>query len=99
MGANTITPPARIPPAASSSRPCPEWRHDQRRPDTDRPAPSGDAALIRQRIPGVEVRLYSCGEAFGYGSRARGTAGPKSDIDLLITAADAWLGAATGAVR
>ncbi len=51
----------------------------------------GMAALIRQRLPGAEVRLYSCGEAFGYGSRARGTAGPESDIDLLITAPDAWL--------
>ena len=48
-------------------------------------------AVIRQRIPGAEVRLYSCGEACGYGSRARGTAGPESDIDLLITAPDAWL--------
>jgi len=44
------------------------------------------AAEIRSVIPGAEVRLYSCGEAFGYGSRARGTAGPDSDIDLLITA-------------
>lgn len=43
----------------------------------------GMAALIRQRIPGAEVRLF--------GSRARGTAGPESDIDLLITAPDAWL--------
>ena len=51
----------------------------------------GMAAVIHQRIPGAEVRLYSCGEAFGYGSRARGTAGPESDIDLLITAPDAWI--------
>jgi len=43
----------------------------------------GMAALICQRIPGAEVRLF--------GSRARGTAGPESDIDLLITAPDAWL--------
>ena len=43
----------------------------------------GMAAVIRQRIPGAEVRLF--------GSRARGTAGPESDIDLLITAPDAWL--------
>jgi len=35
--------------------------------------------------------LYSCGEASGYGSRARGTAQPESGIDLLITAPDAWL--------
>jgi predicted nucleotidyltransferase len=41
------------------------------------------AAVIHQRIPGAEVRLF--------GSRARGTAGPESDIDLLITAPDAWL--------
>ena len=51
----------------------------------------GMAAVIQQRIPGAEVRLYSCGEACGYGSRARGTAGPESDIDLLITAPDAWM--------
>ncbi len=51
----------------------------------------GMAAVIHQRIPGAEVRLYSCGGACGYGSRARGTAGPESDIDLLITAPDAWL--------
>lgn len=43
----------------------------------------GMAAVIYQRIPGAEVRLF--------GSRARGTAGPESDIDLLITAPDAWL--------
>jgi predicted nucleotidyltransferase len=43
----------------------------------------GMAAVIHQRIPGAEVRLF--------GSRARGTAGPESDIDLLITAPDAWL--------
>jgi predicted nucleotidyltransferase len=49
------------------------------------------AAVIHGVIPGSEVRLYSCGEACGYGSRARGTAGPDSDIDLLITAPDAWL--------
>ncbi len=49
------------------------------------------AAAIRAEIPGAEVRLYSCGEAFGYGSRARGEARPDSDVDLLITAPDAWL--------
>jgi len=43
----------------------------------------GMAAVIHQRLPGAEVRLF--------GSRARGTAGPESDIDLLITAPDAWL--------
>lgn len=41
------------------------------------------AAHIRQVIPGSEVRLF--------GSRARGSAGPESDIDLLITAPDDWL--------
>jgi predicted nucleotidyltransferase len=51
----------------------------------------GMAAAIRRLIPDAEVRLYSCGEAFGYGSRARGEAGPDSDVDLLITAPDAWL--------
>ena len=49
------------------------------------------AAAIRRLIPDPVVRLYSCGEAFGYGSRARGEAGPDSDVDLLITAPDAWL--------
>jgi len=49
------------------------------------------AVVIHGVIPGSEDRLYSCGEASGYGSRARGTAGPESDIDLLITAPDAWL--------
>jgi predicted nucleotidyltransferase len=43
----------------------------------------GMAAAIRRLIPAVEVRLF--------GSRARGEAGPDSDIDLLITAPDAWL--------
>jgi len=41
------------------------------------------AAVIHGVIPGSEVRLF--------GSRARGTAGPESDIDLLITAPDSWL--------
>jgi predicted nucleotidyltransferase len=49
------------------------------------------AAEIQAAIPGAQVRLYSCGEAFGYGSRARGEAGPDSDVDLLITAPDAGL--------
>jgi predicted nucleotidyltransferase len=53
--------------------------------------PEEMAAVIHGVIPGSEVRLYSCGEACGYGSRARGTAGPDSDIDLLITLPDAWL--------
>jgi predicted nucleotidyltransferase len=41
------------------------------------------AAVIHGVIPGSEVRLF--------GSRARGIAGPDSDIDLLITAPDSWL--------
>ncbi|MFO7628375.1 MAG: nucleotidyltransferase domain-containing protein [Prochlorococcaceae cyanobacterium] len=41
------------------------------------------AAAIRQIIPSAEVRLF--------GSRALGQAGPESDVDLLITAPDAWL--------
>jgi hypothetical protein len=41
------------------------------------------AAEIRQLIPAAEVRLF--------GSRARGEARPNSDVDLLITATDAWL--------
>ena len=41
------------------------------------------AEVIHGVIPGSEVRLF--------GSRAKGTAGPESDIDLLITAPDAWL--------
>ena len=41
------------------------------------------AKRIRQAIPGSEVRLF--------GSRARGSAGPDSDIDLLITAPDDWM--------
>jgi len=44
---------------------------------------TGMAAAIRRIIPGAEVRLF--------GSRARGEAGPDSDVDLLITAPDAWL--------
>jgi predicted nucleotidyltransferase len=40
-------------------------------------------AVIHSVIPGAQVRLF--------GSRARGNAGSDSDIDLLITAPDAWL--------
>lgn len=53
------------------------------------PAAIGDdqlhamAAAIRVEIPEAEVRLF--------GSRARGEARPDSDVDLLITAPDAWL--------
>jgi uncharacterized protein len=41
------------------------------------------AAAIRRLIPAAEIRLF--------GSRARGEARPDSDVDLLITAPDAWL--------
>ena len=41
------------------------------------------ADAIRAEIPGAEVRLF--------GSRASGSARPDSDVDLLITAPDAWL--------
>ena len=44
---------------------------------------AGMAAEIRQLGPAAEVRLF--------GSRARGEARPDSDVDLLITAPDAWL--------
>lgn len=44
---------------------------------------AGMAAAIRRLITDAEVRLF--------GSRARGEAGPDSDVDLLITAPDAWL--------
>ena len=40
-------------------------------------------AEIQTAIPGAEVRLF--------GSRARGTARPDSDLDLLVTVPDAWL--------
>ena len=39
------------------------------------------AAEIQAAIPGAEVRLF--------GSRARGTARPDSDLDLLVTEPDA----------
>lgn len=41
------------------------------------------ADAIRAEIPGAEVRVF--------GSRARGEARPDSDVDLLISAPDAWL--------
>ena len=41
------------------------------------------AAAIHELIPAAEVRLF--------GSRAHGQARPDSDVDLLITAPDAWL--------
>jgi len=41
------------------------------------------ASGIAAAIPEAQVRLF--------GSRARGTARPDSDVDLLITVPDAWL--------
>jgi predicted nucleotidyltransferase len=58
-------------------------------PTTTAPAASIEdrlAAMAREIqavIPGAEVRLF--------GSWARGTARPDSDIDLLITVTDDWL--------
>ena len=43
------------------------------------------AAEIQAAIPGAEVRLF--------GSRARGTERPDSDLDLLVTVPDEWLAA------
>jgi len=40
-------------------------------------------AQIQATIPGAEVRLV--------GFRARGTARPDSDLDLLVTVPDEWL--------
>jgi len=42
------------------------------------------AAEIQAAIPGAQVRLF--------GSRARGTERPDSDLDLLVTVPDEWLG-------
>jgi predicted nucleotidyltransferase len=41
------------------------------------------AAGIAAAIPGAQIRLF--------GSRARGTSRPDSDVDLLITVPDQWL--------
>jgi predicted nucleotidyltransferase len=41
------------------------------------------AAAIAAAIPGAQIRLF--------GSRARGTFRPDSDVDLLITVPDEWL--------
>lgn len=40
-------------------------------------------AEIQAAIPGAQVRLF--------GSHARGTERPDSDLDLLVTVPDAWL--------
>jgi predicted nucleotidyltransferase len=37
-----------------------------------------------QRVQPEGLWLYSCGEACGYGSWARGTASRRSDVDLLV---------------
>lgn len=47
------------------------------------PRISAVAAGIAAIIPGAQVRLF--------GSRAKGTARPDSDVDLLITVPDPWL--------
>lgn len=47
------------------------------------PRISAVAAGIAAAIPEAQVRLF--------GSRARGTARPDSDVDLLITVPDPWL--------
>ena len=47
------------------------------------PRISAVAASIAAAIPEAQVRLF--------GSRARGTARPDSDVDLLITVPDPWL--------
>ena len=47
------------------------------------PRISAIASGIAEAIPEVQVRLF--------GSRARGTARPDSDVDLLITVPDHWL--------
>ena len=41
------------------------------------------AAEIQAAIPGAQVRLF--------GSRARGSERPDSDLDLLVTVPDEWL--------
>ncbi|MCP9774971.1 nucleotidyltransferase domain-containing protein [Cyanobium sp. WAJ14-Wanaka] len=41
------------------------------------------AAEIQAAIPGAEVRLF--------GSRARGTERPDSDLDLLVSVPDEWM--------
>ena len=43
-------------------------------------------AEIQAAIPGAEVRLF-------FGSRARCTERPDSDLDLLVTVPDDWLAA------
>ena len=43
-------------------------------------------AEIQATIPGAEVRLF-------FGSRARCTERPDSDLDLLVTVPDDWLAA------
>ena len=47
------------------------------------PRISAIASGIAATIPSAQVRLF--------GSRARGTARPNSDVDLMITVPDPWL--------
>jgi len=64
-------------PMATSSRP--SGYHDA----VDEPLLRTITAEIQAAIPGAEVRLF--------GSSARGTARPDSELDLLVTVPDAWL--------
>jgi predicted nucleotidyltransferase len=62
-----------------ATSPRPSGYHDA----VDEPLLRTITAEIQAAIPGAEVRLF--------GSRARGTARPDSDLDLLVTVPDAWL--------
>jgi predicted nucleotidyltransferase len=84
-----------MPPRKLNVRPRPYWRggepswvHQNEEMNVAATAPieqrlAGMAAAIQDLVPAAEVRLF--------GSRARGEARPDSDVDLLITAPDAWL--------
>ena len=84
--------------ASGRSRPpTPNWPSaDSFRPSSstdvvDEPLPRNIGAENQAAIPGAEMRLNSCGDAFGYGFRARGNVRPESDLDLLVTVPEAWL--------
>ena len=57
----------------------------------DEPLLRNIGAENQAAIPGAEMRLNSCGDAFGYGFRARGNVRPESDLDLQVTVPEAWL--------
>jgi len=70
---------------------------DRQRKHLRTPAPPGAAAADHGAVPALRdtlgsndcsVWLYSCGEAFGYGSQARGDWDGFSDTDLLVVAAN-----------